>query len=286
MSNNQIVLEDTQTTQKTDSKERALASIFKKIATLIINDKDYPNLAALKDDYDKLYVRPVIERAVYDIYLIGVDYVNLFLRTQGTIKMSKDGPRIEDIANEMDSSFWTKIRVYTDREILIKSAIENKVKKIPKRLDLKYMMEVTATTLATWTLKTATVSKLLDMRDQIDKLDYRLVKNEVKASVAIKGMGRAILDDINAVNRKDIKEGKKRKLTTKDIYFIWEARLDEFTCLKLPNGSKGCRYIHGTRWKFDDAENVPTPGGTGRNPTHYNCRCRIIIQIGNDGFYA
>lgn len=279
-----LVLENTPTTVKVDKIELGLASLYRKFGTLIISDKEFPNIARIKDSYNNLLVAPVTKRAVHDIYLAGVDYVNLLLRTQGFLTINKDDPRIESISKEMVDTFWRKIRIFTDREIERNSAFQNNVdpKTIKKRLNLNFMLSTTATTLSTWTLKEATVNKLIDMRDQIENLDYRIILNELKASAALKGIGRAILEDINAVTR----TGKQRKLTVNDIHFIWESRQDELTCLELPNGQKGCRFLHGKKWRFDQANEVPSPAGTGRNPTHYNCRCRIIIQIGKYGFYA
>lgn len=287
--NHGIALKNSRTTKEAERKEKALATIYRSIGKLIINDPEYPNLGNIRNYFDEAYVYPVTQRAVHDVYLLGVDYVNLLLRTQGFLDKTKDDPRIDAITTEMVETFWRKIRIYTNRFVERKNAIDAKVdpSRIPKLFDLPSMLNQTATTLTTWTLKTATVEKMQDLREQLRKLDYRTVRNEIKGSIAIKGMGRAILEDINAVARKELETGGgKRRLTTDDISYIWFATLDEVTCRKLPNGGLGCRYLHGTEWSFDNAFDVPTPSGTGRNPTHYNCRCRIIIKIGNDAFFA
>ena len=70
-------------------------------------------------------------------------------------------------------------------------------------------------------------------------------------------------------------------IDTRRVQFKWIAQLDEKTCLVLPNGRPGCRILNGTVWEFGQIAEIPTPGGRGLSPTHYNCRCRIVVILDN-----
>lgn len=63
------------------------------------------------------------------------------------------------------------------------------------------------------------------------------------------------------------------------VKFKWIAQFDEKTCKKLPNGRPGCVFLNGMSWTVGQIAEIPTPGGLGLSPTHYNCRCRVVLII-------
>lgn len=61
------------------------------------------------------------------------------------------------------------------------------------------------------------------------------------------------------------------------LRYMWVAQTDERTCLVLPNGQPGCRLLAGRIWEYWQGPEIPMPGGIGLSPTHFNCRCRVIL---------
>lgn len=66
--------------------------------------------------------------------------------------------------------------------------------------------------------------------------------------------------------------------------FLWITRLDEKTCIELPNGEPGCAALNGTAW-FTDDPGIPTPGELGLNGTHPHCRCFLDLIMPDDARY-
>lgn len=72
-------------------------------------------------------------------------------------------------------------------------------------------------------------------------------------------------------------------LTNKPV-FKWIARLDEKTCIELPNGDPGCGALNGTFWAMDDPT-IPIPGELGSYGTHPHCRCFLDLIMPDDPRY-
>lgn len=83
----------------------------------------------------------------------------------------------------------------------------------------------------------------------------------------------------NATVSKGIELVEANGIDARRVRFKWIAQFDEKTCKKLPNGRPGCVFLNGMIWEIGQAAEIPNPGGLGLSPTHYNCRCRVVLII-------
>jgi len=300
-----IALTNLKSTADANLKERALTFSFIKVCNILKNDPRFPEqLQSIFEEYNRELVYPISRIAIQETYIIGVDYVNEFLGTQGFLTKT-DISKIEQITDEITDSFWRKVIIWKEREELIKTLAISGEPPVYDHLDLNAAVTQTAVTAITYTLKTATMTKIESMRDQLDSklalvnktlleterntktaTDYR---NTFRGNIALKTQARALMKRFTTVGERFKPGGavvNRRAVTTNDIWFIWKAQEDEKACLTLPNGEAGCAFLHNTRFAFDERDQVPTPGGSGSNPTHPYCRCRILIQVGNKTFYG
>lgn len=302
-----IALDGLRSSKEADLKERALTFSYVRICNLLKNDSRFSDFPSeMFREYNSELVYPVTRIAIQEAYIIGATYVNEFLGTQGFLTKT-DISKIESITDEITNSFWRKVVIYRDREEQIRLMLALGSPEIPNSLDLNAAVEQTAITAITYTLKVATMTKIESMKDQLDsKLALvsktmleaekstktaQQYKNIFRGNIALITQAKALMKRFTTVGERQ--EGKpgaplvqRRAVTTNDIWFIWKARPDERSCLVLPDGGAGCKFLHNTRFAYSERDQVPTPGGSGANPTHPYCRCRILIQVGNKTFYG
>lgn len=299
-----IALDNVKSSKEADLKERALIFSYIRICNFLTADPRFPDITPeMFQEYNSQLVYPVTRIAIQEAYIIGATYVNEFLGTQGFLTKT-DITQIEKITDEITNSFWRKIQIFKQRQEEI-AAAELMALPPSNPIDLKAAVTQTAITAVTYTLKVSTMQKIESMKDQLDS-KLALVsktmlesekstktaqeyKNIFRGNIALITQAKALMKRFTTVGER-IAPGQpvvqRRAVTTSDIWFIWKARPDERSCLVLPNGDAGCKFLHNTRFAYTERDQVPTPGGTGANPTHPYCRCRILIQVGNKTFYG
>ena len=285
---NRLVLHETPISKKALVLENQVASALTTLTAFMFKNEarghsHVPDYGTLEYRYTPKLVEPVIRKFVQDVYQLGIDYTAAFFLTQGYLKPADDKP-LYDMGSEMLKGFWIKIKTYLDR---LKDREIDPSKRI---LNLKYMIGTAATTGATSTLKVAQMSKFEQMKDQFDDLyidSSGLRRNKaLDAVIRASGLVRFARSVKGIADRQNLSQDPKAQKVdpNKDVFFRWVAILDERTCIWLPSGKPGCGQLDFSSWNWSERFEVPTPGGIGSNPTHFNCRCRVLIDVRGDIF--
>jgi hypothetical protein len=197
------------------------------------------------------YAKSILEAEVYDIfksriqqsYQLGIDYVTELFSKENYITR-EDVDIIDRLTLEYSNRFWGRIEVYLGSISDPNSEITN-----------NFVVTSLAIDLTTRTLSTATISKTRQIQPRsISAMTGRYAVSGIKdienrLSIAfLRGVG---------------------SIPPLVMRFQWLISLTDRTC-------KLCKSLNGLIFDIFDA-NIPTPGGIGRNHTHFNCRCRLIV---------
>ena len=231
--------------QKVLRIERALARTYVKIAEQMQRDKRWPDINSLKVRYRTL-VYDNTRAALSVISQISTRYVNEKTKTN-PYPTEADIALIKQQTDKTVDSFWRKIQL--------------KIQK--KENDLESFVAIVAQVGATGTLALTTRAKILQLQ----------IKSKPLSGASLYSSEEDWNPELST----------EQAITAKKPKLVWISRVDEKTCLKLPDGSPGCFYLNGMWW-FADDPNIPVPGELN-NQSHPWCRCFLDLVMPEDGKY-
>jgi len=227
--------------------ENSLTRIYVRIYKAITREEGYPsNFFFIQRKYNKI-VYDNTRAALSQVQQLSSEFVNRKTKTNSYPTLA-DIELIKQQTQKTVDSFWRKIQIDIQR------TAED------KETDIITYMEIVAISAATGTLALSTKSKI----NQIIQPNRSLT-------------GGSSFSDIPITPTETTAEIKLPLL-------LWIARLDEKTCIELPNGDPGCGALNGTTW-FSDDPTIPTPGELGPQGTHPHCRCFLDLIMPDDGRY-
>lgn len=246
--------------QKVLNVEKALARTFVKLGNQIQNDKQYPSLSLLRIKYNTL-VYDNIRSALSIIQQIASRYVNDKTKTN-PYPTSVDINLIKEQTQKTLDSFWRKIQIAIQTE----------------NTPLSSYLTMTATVAATSSLAKFTQLKINEIQKNSELLGGSF------GDIYSTEEDWAPETDIIRQSKRKPKSKRKPRQSKRKPKLLWIARLDEKTCIQLPNGDPGCGALNGTSWDFDDPT-IPVPGELGPLGTHPHCRCIIDLIMPEDPRY-
>jgi hypothetical protein len=254
--------------------ENSLNRVYLRIFKAINREDDYPdNIAAIQRKYNKIVydnTRSAIQQAV----ILANEKVNRLFKTQPYLTQ-KDLNLIEKNTKDQVDSFWRKIilDIFRKQEQRLMGGaaigdVEDDVSLEPPP-DLEHLTGASELSLFVVKKKKSPPKPIppdLDMTNALQMVTTAAIYTTF-ADATITKTGQ-LADTIE----------QKPK-------FLWIARLDEKTCIELPNGEPGCAALNGTGWAYDDPS-IPVPGELGSTGTHPHCRCFIDLIMPEDPRYG
>jgi hypothetical protein len=250
--------DNTRASKQTRLIENELAIKLTRITNNIKDDRIVEQIQA-RLGYNNL-ISDTIRSSVERVYKIGVDYVNEFINLEGFLT-DFDLNKIKELSTTLSEEFWVSL----EKNIFARKRL------MKTDIDVKNLMEIIASRIATLTLNMATINKARQISMRTDSLNVA-----PKVSSILKGrLERPKMYFFNrnkmmqflfaATNDFSFFSRLPSIANTTLLVQVWTTELDDQVCTRFE-----CAQLHGEYWEVGDP-NTLVP------PVHPRCRCRLLL---------